>query len=108
MFFSYNQNNSGGLFKGPAEYIIVEAETPKEADERAQDVGVYFDCYLASDCACCGQRWVKSFDAGSDKPEIYGYPKSDWEKEFPGRTILIYYKNNTKETIKIPFPEKKR
>lgn len=42
-FYTYNQNNSGGVFDEPAPYVIVEADDPEEADKRALTVGVYFD-----------------------------------------------------------------
>lgn len=41
-WFTYNQNNSGGAFSGPA-FIIVEANNAAEADARALEHDVYFD-----------------------------------------------------------------
>jgi hypothetical protein len=72
MFFSFNQNNSGGSFIGP-HVVIVEAETADEANEIAvAKAGVYFDG--AGDCECCGRRWSETWDDGADVPSNYGDP----------------------------------
>ena len=76
MFFEYHQNNTGGVFTGPAMYVVVEADTPDEADLLASGIlGLYFEgCYKGIDCLCCGDRWYQAFGDGSDQPEIYGKP----------------------------------
>jgi hypothetical protein len=74
MFFTFNQNNSGGRFRGPAYYVIIEADTPTEANNIAENHGVYFDgCRDGTDCECCGDRWypVSAHD-GHPEPMIYG------------------------------------
>ena len=73
-FYTYIQNNSGGCFSDPAHYVIVEAGSAAEADERAESVGVYFDGVAKDrDCDCCGDRWDRAYD-GKERPEIYGKP----------------------------------
>lgn len=54
-FYVYHQNNSGGKFAPPAINLVVEADTPAEADTIALSEGVYEDD--GSDCQCCGSRW---------------------------------------------------
>ena len=92
-FYTYNQNNSGGSFMGPAMYVIVEAKDAMDADRIAQDHGVYFDGVMDQrDCPCCGDRWYSMFgDEATDVPSIYStpvseyftkkYPDGAWEKE---------------------------
>lgn len=86
-FYTYNQNNSGGKFtfdhrNGISLYVIVEAETAKEADEKAEDIGLYFDG--AYDCSCCGNRWHEAGgwwgdEEGDQYPSVFDRPV--WEKE---------------------------
>jgi hypothetical protein len=81
MFYTFNQNNTGGSFnyderEGISHYVIVEAETPADANDRARDIGLYFDGVEAYwDCSCCGDRWYRasSYDE-SATPEVYGEP----------------------------------
>lgn len=76
MFFTYDQNNSGGYFdydaeRGIANYVIVEAANVDEADFKAQQAGVYFDHSYMQDCACCGPRWSEAYGEGTAFPAIY-------------------------------------
>lgn len=73
-FFCYNQNNSGGFFKKPAAYVVIEAQNAKEADRIAEGIGIYFNGVDSEDdCECCGDRWYKAHDSsGTDTPMIYG------------------------------------
>lgn len=76
MYFTYNQNNSGGRFHYDAEsgishFVIIEANDFQEANYRAGRIGLYFDGY--GDCSCCGDRWYEAWrDDGSEAPEVYG------------------------------------
>jgi hypothetical protein len=60
-FYSFRQNNSGGFFKELENgmfHLIVEANSAQEANEIAQEQGVYFNgCEDGLDCECCGDRW---------------------------------------------------
>ena len=90
MFFQYRQNNSFGTWEGP-QNIIVEADSPGEADELAVAHGiVYFDgCANDVDCSCCGDRWSRSWeDAGDDVPSIYGEPA-----EHDGVNVVVVRKD---------------
>lgn len=106
MFYHYNQNNSGGHFilneeTGITNHVIVEADTPAKADERAEEIGVYFDgCEDGQDCPCCGDRWCTASDWNSDEtPKVYNTPVEEfnvtkqemmWIKT-PGREIAVHY-----------------
>lgn len=73
MFYTFNQNNSGGYFKPPAQYVIVEASSAKEANQIAEDNGLYFNgVENGIDCHCCGDRWWRRIDKDATKsPMIY-------------------------------------
>lgn len=79
MFYTFYQNNSGGSFaanRDLAEYVIIEADTASEANDKAESIGIYF-CGVDTgvDCGCCGDRWhpVSGSD-GKTSPTIYGKP----------------------------------
>lgn len=79
MFYEYDQNNSRGTWvedikQGISHYVIIEADSPKEADGRAEQIGLYFDgCNKGIDCPCCGDRWYGTYDGkGTEKPTHYG------------------------------------
>lgn len=74
MFYTFSQMNSGGSFIGDYRYIIIEADSADEANQIAEDHGVYFDgCYYGIDCRCCGDRWHRCWEYdGTENPEIYG------------------------------------
>lgn len=64
-WYHYRQNNSGGSFDYDAQNgisinVYVQAAGPSEADDLAQEAGVYFDSAL--DCNCCGARWNRARD----------------------------------------------
>lgn len=46
MFYTYRQNNSGGSFKITKKikhFVIIEADSAKEANKKAEHIGIYFD-----------------------------------------------------------------
>lgn len=78
-FYTFGQNNSGGSFLsdhavGVSKYVIVEADSSAEANERAESIGLYFDGTDGGpDCPCCGDRWYRvGPNEGEDAPMIYG------------------------------------
>jgi hypothetical protein len=77
MFFTYDQNNSGGDFtfdakKGISCDVIIEAANATDANLRAEEIGLYFDGVSDDmDCGCCGDRWYRAYE-GTEKPEKYG------------------------------------
>lgn len=114
-FYSYRQNNSGGVYELPAVTVVIQAKSIDHADERVQEIGVYFDgCSTGRDCSCCGDRWFGAWsDEGDDVPSEYSEPILDkdggdyilTENEFndailvDGRIpkIMIYYMDGTQE-----------
>jgi len=79
MFYTYRQNNSGGAFDIDPErslsvFVIIEADTPEQADTIAESKGIYFDgCSTGQDCECCGDRWHFASEYNSaDVPSLYG------------------------------------
>lgn len=106
-FYCYNQNNSGGKFKSPAKYVIIEAISPGDADRRAQEIGLYFNGVEDEiDCSCCGDRWDQTYEKGSEEPEIYDMSiekylegnKPNLHKEDGVKTIFIKYFDGTEKT----------
>ncbi len=104
MFYHYHQNNSGGSFRvRPAEGIgvnvIVEAENPAAADERAEEIGLYFGGL--TDCPCCGNRWrPASDDDGRDVPHLYGGAlKENYPQYEDPNTAYIHYLDGRIEVV---------
>ena len=99
-FYTYNQNNSGGAFTDPAKYVIIEADSPEEADERAEEHDLYFNGVDAGiDCKCCGDRWLHTWDDGTDKPEVYGEPPEKIKPIFrvEGIPVVVLLRKGAKE-----------
>lgn len=97
-FYTYSQNNSGGVFKksdkeGICEYVIIEALTAKKANKRAIEIGLYFDgCESGNDCSCCGDRWNKADERdGYNTPCIYGQDLTNVEKTVFMENCFIHY-----------------
>jgi hypothetical protein len=89
-FFHFSQNNSFGRFEGPHN-LVVEAESATDANERAQDWGVYFDGVESGlDCPCCGDRWYELWEgeSGKDFPHVWG--ELVCPIAFKTNTLIIY------------------
>jgi hypothetical protein len=73
MYYTFSQNNSGGSWIGP-QYVIVKADSASEANEIAENYGIYFDGVKQEiDCECCGDRWCQVWeDEGTEEPTIFG------------------------------------
>lgn len=67
-FYRFRQNNSGGVFdiddqRGIGPIVFIEADNALEADDRAENKGIYFDgVENEQDCECCGDRWSTTGD----------------------------------------------
>lgn len=79
-FYSFHQNNSGGNFiyqdnDALTHYVIIEADSADDANERAESIGIYFDGVDSDrDCPCCGDRWDRvSREYGTEVPMVYGF-----------------------------------
>src|SRR5574343_1142735 len=100
MFFTYDQNNSGGSFvinKNVTQYVIVEADSADDANDRAEQVGVYFDgVQNEMDCECCGDRWYRAWSDGDGLPMIYGNSPENHRSMFVNKGEVyarVFYKN---------------
>ena len=105
-FYEFIQNNSGGSFvnsekDGICEYVIIEALNANDANNRAEDIGLYFDgCDNDIDCPCCGDRWYKVDESdGDDKPYIYGEPVYDIGKSHFRNKCFIHFLDGKIEEI---------
>ena len=64
-WYRYHQNNSGGSHeydpsRGTSVDVYIEADSADEANERAREIGLYFDGVDDGwDCDCCGDRWYE-------------------------------------------------
>lgn len=90
-FYTFRQNNSGGSFDRQMGYVIVEANSPNDANRRAEEFGVYFNgCDTDMDCSCCGDRWSEQWDADDamSRPLIYEREPEEWvdSTDFGGNT----------------------
>jgi len=60
-FYEFTQNNSGGSFvtnKKLCHRLVIEAVKESDAEEKAFDMGVYYNGVEdGRDCGCCGDRW---------------------------------------------------
>ncbi len=65
-FYEFCQNNSGGSFEVNEKVchrLFIEALSAEDANEKAGNLGVYFDgCDLGMDCECCGDRWSEAYE----------------------------------------------
>jgi hypothetical protein len=104
MFYHYPQNNSGGSFSfnkefGVTHHVIIEADSAKEADDRGEEIGLYFDG--RGDCPCCGSRWDRAWEGdGEDEPLVYSTRPSQltglkWME--PGHEVAVHYKDGRLE-----------
>lgn len=112
-FYTYNQNNSQGVFDfdpehGISHYVIVEANSARQADALFSAIR---DTYNEGPyCSCCGERWP-SMDVpwrdeeGDEVPSIYSEPAEKYNEFFdwrPGtgmyeRPYFIHYLNGSIE-----------
>ena len=98
-FYTFNQNNSGGYFKGPASTVIIEANDADDANHFARKQGLYFDG--VGDCSCCGNRWQLAWECeATDTPLIYGQSPQEYQLEYKGtkrgeKGVLVVYLDGT-------------
>ena len=107
-FFTFDQNNSGGSFDvdlkaGISETVIIEAADCEQANDRAEEIGLYFDgCENDMDCECCGDRWSRAWNGdGKDKPTLYGEDvyeaKAGWCRDI----VFIHYLDGKIEKVQL-------
>ena len=103
-FFTFDQNNSGGNYdedpeRGIGPFVIIEADSVPEVNERAERIGLYFDG--EGDCDCCGERWsaVWYSDEGTPTPQVYGQPVAESVKEHGWGDAYIHHADGTIERV---------
>jgi hypothetical protein len=91
-WYLFSQNNSGGGFivnDDVAEEVLIQAESPENANEKAEEIGIYFDGIEKDiDCECCGDRWSEATDY--DKVNIDEYVKY-WPMHYFRDNIYLYF-----------------
>lgn len=113
-FYEYSQNNSGGTFMvddSVCHRMFIEADSIKEANSVAEDLGVYFNgCDEGMDCSCCGDRWYEPYDTvkleeiNEKGYEVSVYSSSSLEKDAEDGWVNKY---GSYELIKLPEWETK-
>lgn len=60
-FYTFSQSNPGGYYINNdkiSQYVIIQAENADEANDKAEEIGIYFDGIKKGfDCSCCNDRW---------------------------------------------------
>ena len=93
-FYTFSQSNPGGYFiknDKISEYVIIQAESADEANDIANDVGIYFDGIRKKiDCSCCNDRWyrVNEWD-GKEKIELNERMKEQGYKIYADEEWII-------------------
>ena len=105
-FYNFSQNNSGGFFNnnhsaGIGVLVIIEALNADDANDRAEEIGIYFDgCDDNIDCDCCGDRWYAVDEAdGEEIPKVYGTLLSDVVKSDYRENCYLHKLDGTFELI---------
>lgn len=79
-WFVFDQNNSGGFFKEPAQFLIIKASDADDANKVAEELGAYFKA-ASDDCIeCCGERWTSFSTSDVNEFNIFKSEKDAVEK----------------------------
>ena len=103
LLYGFHQNNSGGHFIFDSEVgyeVFIEASSADEANDRAKEIGIYFDgCDDHRDCACCGDRWHRQY-ADDDVATLYNHIELELNPEnsydFWGGWCVVYYADDSR------------
>jgi hypothetical protein len=98
-FYEFNQINSGGWYQSNEnvdELVIIEANSSDEANQIAENIGIYFNGVEKDiDCGCCGDRWYPCYSG--DEVIIDGNIIENYVKEkLYKRNTIIHFKNGEK------------
>lgn len=95
MFYEFNQNNSGGVFKVDAKVchrLFIEADSADEAVTKAEELGCYwYGVDTGVDCPCCGDRWSKDYLDSRSFPMEYRLTESSaerWKEKYGSYEIM--------------------
>jgi hypothetical protein len=95
-FFNFYQNNSGGSFKidavrGISYVVVIEADSADEANERAEEIGLYFHGVQdGRDCDCCGDRWARASEHDAEDTPTEGYCDDEHYIHYKDGRIVLY------------------
>ncbi len=102
MFYTFKQNNSGGWFDiddNVAVNVIIEANSAEEANQLAQQHGIYFDGVAeGQDCPCCGDRWAEVRESDGKELPVLGAHAYRWTAVGAPVAHIIFL-DGTKESI---------
>lgn len=111
-FYQWDQNNSGGSFDVNDKLchrVVIEADTYKEAEKKALDMGIYYNgVILGLDCGCCGDRWDSGYEVNLTHGKFKTIEKKlQWQADEYGWTnpdIRLFYKDGSvKEFYVTPY-----
>lgn len=94
-FYHFRQNNTGGFFEksekdGISESVIIEALNANHANDRAEEIGLFFDCCKDEDYE--DDRWIRTQEIeGYDEPCINGKPLENIKKSDYINSCFIHY-----------------
>jgi len=114
MFYTFNQNNTGGSFVDNDEvchFVIVGADSAEQANRRAETFGLYFDGY--GDCDCCGNRWYEQWadTDGTAEPQIYDKPPQEYQCMWTSEGEVycrVYHLDGLKQEYRVFKPAVKK
>lgn len=121
-WYEYSQNNSGGSFQiddSVSVNVLIQATSAKEANNIAEDIGIYFDGISKGyDCSCCGDRWSEAWGELEDFSVYSWKVKGDRRKEYDNvndyaqalanedtwakkgkPSVVVYFANGVKKTF---------
>ena len=92
--YRFDQNNSFGHFiinDAVCPRVYITAKNPKEANKKAESIGIYFDGVSKDiDCPCCGDRWYRVHEDDF----VESYPDYEWD--FNWCDYVIFYDKDMK------------
>lgn len=101
-FYHFSQNNSGGSFRvceedGIGTDVIIEAFGSDHANQRALEIGLYFDgVHEGRDCDCCGDRWYQVGEGDAEEyPHVYGNPLEACNQNWYRQIVYVHYLDGT-------------
>ena len=103
MFYTINQNNSGGYIidnENVTDFVSVEANNFTEAEKKLESIIEDYSEF----CECCGERWHIDLDNddAEEIPMIYDTPYNEGVSKFWSYGhIIIYYLDGRKEKVKL-------
>jgi hypothetical protein len=105
-YYMWRQKNTGGSFitdDDVSRFVVIEAEGYDQAEEKAFDLGIYYNGVDSErDCSCCGDRWYEGdLVELKDGDTIEDYLQRE-EDEYPCRDTMtiLHLADGSKKTFK--------